>query len=276
MLLIASWLLLHYLDDFITFLPPSVDLTTYENYFNFLYKTLGMSNNEKKKKRGQVVIFLEIELDFLFMKVRLPVDKLHKAKLCVARMLSHNVIKYDNLQSLIGFLSFATKVVWSSYAFLHCFFDALANSWCHIRLCLQIKADLQLFNYFLLQWNGILLLKDSAKKSLIQMLTDASGNFRMEGYYLLFDKLLSLNQAYSQRFLSRLEPKHINVKQTQEVFFLFWRWLYILAGKYILLYKDNFALFQRLKHLLIKGPGMISMRSITILMALPELTISSV
>lgn len=49
MLLIAGWLILYYLDDYIAFLPPNIDLIPYKNNFDFLYKTLGISNNEKKK-----------------------------------------------------------------------------------------------------------------------------------------------------------------------------------------------------------------------------------
>lgn len=60
--------MLYYLNDFIVFLPPNIDSTSYKNYFNFFYKILGFSNNKKKKQRGQVVIFLGIELDFLLMK----------------------------------------------------------------------------------------------------------------------------------------------------------------------------------------------------------------
>ncbi len=46
-----------------------------------------------------------------------------------------------------------------------------------------------------------------------------------------------------------------------------------MAGKHILLYGDNFAVFQELKHLSIKGPSMIPMRSIAILMTLHDITI---
>ena len=169
MLLIARWLLLHYLDDFIAFLAPDIDPAPYKDYFDFLCKTLGISNNEKKKKRGQVVVFLGIELDSLLMEARLPSDKLDKAKLWVTRILSYDVIEYDDLQSLTGFLSFATKVVGPSHVFLCHLFDALAHCQRHIRLCSQIKADLEWWKYFLPRWNGISLLKDPAKKLLIQM-----------------------------------------------------------------------------------------------------------
>lgn len=94
---------------------------------------MGFSNNEKKKRRGQVVVFLGIELDSLLMEARLPADKLDKAKLWVTRMLSRNVIKYDDLQSLAGFLSFAAKVVRPGGAFLRRLFDALAKRQRHIR-----------------------------------------------------------------------------------------------------------------------------------------------
>lgn len=77
MLLVAGWLVLHYLDDFIAFLPPFVDSSPCENYLDFLCKTLGISNNEKKKKRGQVVVFLGIEAN----GSPAPADKLDKAKL---------------------------------------------------------------------------------------------------------------------------------------------------------------------------------------------------
>ena len=112
---------------FYCLLPPGLDSISYEDYFDFLCKALGISNNKKKKRRGQVGVFLGIELDSLLMKARLPANKLEKAKLWVTRMLSHDVIEYDDLQSLTGFLSFAAKVVQSGRAFLCRLYDALAN-----------------------------------------------------------------------------------------------------------------------------------------------------
>lgn len=93
--------------------------------------------------RGQIVVFLGIELDSLLIEARLPADKLEKAKSWVARMLTHDVIAYDNLQSLTGFLSFAAKVVLPGRAFLRRLFDALTNRRRHIRIFPEIKADLE-------------------------------------------------------------------------------------------------------------------------------------
>ena len=118
--------------------------------------------------------------------------------------------------------------------------------------------------------------KRPSQKPLIQMWTNASGDFRIRGYYLSSKELLGPDQVYFQRFLLQLRPKHINVKETRAVLFIFWRWLHVLTGKYILLYGNNFIVSQGLKHLLIRGPSMISMPNITMLMALHDIIISSV
>lgn len=83
------------------------------------------------------------------MEIWLPTNKLNKAKLGVIRMLYHDVIEYDDLQSLTSFLFFAAKVVWPGRIFLHHLFDVLAYYSCHICIYSQIKADLKWENYFL-------------------------------------------------------------------------------------------------------------------------------
>lgn len=92
MLLIMNWLVLYYLDDFMIFLPPDVDPILYKNYFNFHFKTLHISNNEKKKRQGGVVMFLRIELDFLLLEAWFPANKLDKAKLWITKILNHDII----------------------------------------------------------------------------------------------------------------------------------------------------------------------------------------
>lgn len=73
--------MLYYLDNLIAFLSSDINFILYKNYFDFFYKTLDISNNEKKKRQSQIVLFLEIELDSLLMKARLPADNFNKAKL---------------------------------------------------------------------------------------------------------------------------------------------------------------------------------------------------
>lgn len=127
--------MLHYLDDFIVFLSPNVDPAPYKDYFDYLYKTLGITNNEKKKKQGLIMVFLEIQLDFVLVEACLLADKFDKAKLWVTKMLGHDIINYDDWQSLTSFLSFLAKVVRPDRTFLRRLFDTLTNRQRHIHVC---------------------------------------------------------------------------------------------------------------------------------------------
>lgn len=73
--------MLYYLNDFIAFLVSGIDLTPYKDYFNFLCKILEIYNNEKKKKRDQIEVFLEIVLVSMLIKARFLTDDLKKCKL---------------------------------------------------------------------------------------------------------------------------------------------------------------------------------------------------
>lgn len=53
------------------------------------------------------------------------------------------------------------------------------------------------------------------------MWTNTFGNFGIKSYYLVADKLLESDQAYSECFLLWLQSKHINVKEMHIVFDLF-------------------------------------------------------
>lgn len=57
------------------------------------------------------MVFLKIEYDFLLIKIWFFVQKLDKIKLFITRILSYDIIKYNNLQFLTSFLFFAAKVV---------------------------------------------------------------------------------------------------------------------------------------------------------------------
>ena len=60
MLLIIGLLIIYYLGDFIIFLPSNIHFILYKNDFNFLYKILDISNNEKKKDKTRLSCFWEL------------------------------------------------------------------------------------------------------------------------------------------------------------------------------------------------------------------------
>lgn len=81
-------------------------------------RLLGLSTNTKKNATGTLAEFLGTEIDIIRMEAGLPQDKLEKAKTWVAKTLNPRKISRSNLRSLLGFLSFACKVVIPGRTFL--------------------------------------------------------------------------------------------------------------------------------------------------------------
>lgn len=90
-------------------------------------RLLGLSTNTKKNATGTLAEFLGTEIDIIRMEARLPQDKLEKAKTWVTKTLNPRKISRTNLRSLLGFLSFACKVVIPGRTFLRWLFNALAE-----------------------------------------------------------------------------------------------------------------------------------------------------
>ena len=77
------------------------------------------------------------------MKARLPKDKLKKAIQGFAELLEKkSSTTHEKLQSFVGFLSFAAKVVYPGRAFLRRLYNALAKGGKYLHWSKPIKDDL--------------------------------------------------------------------------------------------------------------------------------------
>ena len=110
-------LVAHYLDDFLLVGCQEQDL------FSKLCKKLGFEEKLFKAMDGYVVDFMGIELDSEKMEVRLPEDKLTRARFAVEQILCQGFFSYKGLNSLLGFLSFYTWVTPLGRPFLHQLFN---------------------------------------------------------------------------------------------------------------------------------------------------------
>ena len=188
---------------------------SYCKTFDSLCETLGLKVNRNKDKLHTVVDFLGIELDTVLMQARLPEDKLQKAIELVNSALRKKSIPLEELQTLVGFLAFASKVVIPGRAFLRRLYNALYSELGITRLSSSIKEDLRWWKNFLPQWNGIIYLMHQTKP-ISNIWTDASGNYGTGGYILHENDVLnhmSTTKAFSMRFSTRHRAKHINVKE---------------------------------------------------------------
>lgn len=151
MLMNAGWQTLHYLDDFLGVLESNILADKYEIFFSKLCRKLGFRINKSKNIQGTLANFLGIEIDTMAMEAQLPADKLLKARTWVKTILQQTEISQDELQSLLGFLSFAAKVIVPGRIFLWGLFDTLRVYHRVYHLNAGMKADLKWWDEFLPQ-----------------------------------------------------------------------------------------------------------------------------
>ncbi len=133
--------MIHYLNDFLAIQANMTEARKYEGDFDDLCAQLGFSVNLKKNLIGTTCTFLSIELDSINMMARLPPDKHQKTIQLVNSALTKSSLSYEKLQTLLGFLSFAAKIVIPERAFLRRLFNDLT----------AIKSRKQRINYSMRQ-----------------------------------------------------------------------------------------------------------------------------
>ena len=147
----TGWQTIPYLNDFVAILEGglNIDVDKYELFFDYVCNQLGLSININKKARGILAEFLGIKLNTVRMEARLPPDKLFKGKEWVACILDKRTITRQDFRSLLGFLSFACKVVALGQAFLRRLFTALAQNKQFYTIDSDMRGDFQWWHKFL-------------------------------------------------------------------------------------------------------------------------------
>ena len=182
---VLGWVcILHYLDDFFAVLSPDADAIAYGQQFDELCAELGLSVNHSKDIMGTTADFLGIEFDSNLMQARLPPDKLARARNTAKDLLNKSYVSHQELESAVGFLSFASKVVVPGRAFLRRLYNALRRPVRLHTITSCMKADLQWWLTFLDNWDGLKLLRNMDDRPTWYVWTDASGNHGMGGYIL--------------------------------------------------------------------------------------------
>ena len=119
MIAILGWsFVLHYLDDFFAILPPQANAEAYCRDFDLVCSQLGLVINHSKDIMGTKADFLEIEPDSILMQAKRPPDKLARARNTADDLLNRRIISRYELESALGFLLFAAKIVIPGRAFV--------------------------------------------------------------------------------------------------------------------------------------------------------------
>ena len=201
------------------------------------------------------------------MQARLPADKLDRARKTVAD-LKRAIIPHRELESAVGFLAFAAKIVIPGRAFLRRLFDAVRRPVAIIRLSAGMKDDLQWWSTFLKDWDGLKLLRHAADRESWYIWTDASGNLGMGGYILKHpDLLLHVQDVFSTRVPSRHARKDIQFKEMTAILQAIRLWIDRLHGTRLVLHCDNEDCVYGLRKSSMRGPAMTPLRKIAMLVA---------
>lgn len=173
----------HYLDDYLIVAPPNSDRGKED-----LHRLLAVFERlrvpvaaEKLEGPADCIVFLGIEVDTQAMVLRLPLPKLEELKSLIREWLVKRSCVKRDLQSLVGKLQHACKVVRPGRTFLRRMFELLkgvAKKQHFIRLNAGFRSDLKWWQLFLEGWNGISMLENMARRAPDQHLfSDASGSF---------------------------------------------------------------------------------------------------
>ena len=176
---------LHCLDDFIIIGPP--DSPVCQESMSTLDRVcaeLGIPIAEHKRDGPSTcIVFLGIEIDTIAGELRLPADKLHRLQALLRQWGDRKACERKELESLIGLLNHACRVVRAGRSFLRHMIDLL-HSVPHsphkripIRLNTGFRSDLLWWTTFVSHWNGISFLPTPSHLPMVEFATDASSTW---------------------------------------------------------------------------------------------------
>ena len=182
--------LLHYLDDFITAGPPDTNLCA-ENLATSIAvcRSLGLPlHPDKCIGPSTRLVVLGIELDSVAQVACLPSDKLLALQALLQSWRNRRWCTRRELESLIGHLHHAAKVVWPGRTFLRRMINLLQcfRKRDHpIRLNSEFQLDLQWWLQFLSSWHGVYfwLFPGMSASPDLEVTSDASGSLGFGAYF---------------------------------------------------------------------------------------------
>ncbi|XP_048578830.1 uncharacterized protein LOC125560693 isoform X2 [Nematostella vectensis] len=180
---------IHILDDF--FVAESSKLGCLESFTRLLKFFISVGAPVVASKTigpSTTLEFMGIELDTLRMEARLPSDKLERLKASLRDFKRKRSARLIELQSLIGTLQFACRVVVPGRTFLQRIIDLtrrVNHRFHHVKLSHGFFQDLAIWQQFTENWNGKAFFLEEAIRTSpdMELYSDASGSIGFGGYF---------------------------------------------------------------------------------------------
>lgn len=250
--------ILHYLDDFLFCGQDFNSSKKILDTFLLLCSDLGVPiANEKTVQPTQVLIFLGIEIDTVEMIMKLPIEKIHEIRLKITEVMKLKKATLKQLQSLLGLLNFACRVIAPGRAFCRRLTDAtigLTKPHHHTRVTAEMKADLQVWLTFLQSFNGISVITEGTwvNNDTLQLFTDSAGG-EAGGFGIFFAGKWAYAHWPSYWFAQGI-TRDMTFLELFPVQIALELWKQRFANSKILFYIDNMAVVQVINTTTSKSP----------------------
>ena len=181
----------HYIDDFIFCGPPaSTECARALDSALTACSELGMPVSAHKVEGPATdITVLGIRVNSITQMLSLPDDKLERLQHLLTAWGDKTHCTRRELQSLVGILNYACKVVWPGRSFIRRMLDLFrrteptaARQRHFTRLNLAFRADLQWWRMFVVDWNGVSILPNPRPIS-VEVVSDASGTWGCGAYW---------------------------------------------------------------------------------------------
>lgn len=179
----------HLLDDFLTIDKPDACGDRTMALLCTIFHRLRLPLSEKKTIGPTCELeYLGIILDTDKMQARLPREKIDRISQFILQILSQKSCTRKDLEQLLGHLNFASRVILpgrSFVSYLYKLMSSVKESYHHVYLNQECKADLHMWLTFLKNWNGISMFYDNFKVNAydMELFTDASSTLGFGGYF---------------------------------------------------------------------------------------------
>ena len=229
--------LIHYLDDYFLAHWSRARCNHDMTLFLELCKCLGVPIAEDKLiGPSQYITYLGIEIDSVNMRIRLPADKLADVRCKVHSLVGKDKIQKGALLSLIGSLSFASKVVKPGRMLLRRLIDlstTVTSKHFYVTVNSCAREDIAWWDKFLPQWNGVSIFQATgATSETLALYTDASD--------------LGFGGVFGHRWFSgswgaewRPPQTHINARELFAVWVAVATWGHSMINTEITIFSDN-------------------------------------
>ena len=263
----------HFLDDFLIMEPPSLgpdpflDCKASRTSMQLTFKELNVPLAPAKTVGPATRLeFLGIILDSEQMQASLPQDKVIRLQEELAKWSNRRKGTLKELQSLIGSLNFACRVIPPGRAFLQRIINltiGIKKPYHHVRLNAAFFEDIRMWQMFLKDWNGKQFFLNTAWESSVslQLFTDASSTI---GYGGIFGR--QWFQGAWENLDRQKQGLSINWKELYAIVVACHIWGSRWSQKRLLFYCDNQSVVEIINSKRSKCPAIMSLvRNLTLL-----------